>query len=161
MLQSALMHENPAQVVDAWGPALIFLLAVLLLVWLVQVAWKHGLINGWPRQASPTVSGSRNLEELRVSLKSAAELNAYSVHARNNPSVYLEKAVRFTPQDFQTSVSKIMECFQGGRVVSIDLGQMDSHQAARLVNFCSGMTAISSGWIFRVTDNVIVLTPLR
>lgn len=146
---------------DAWGPALVFLLAVLLLVWLVQAAWKHGFINGWPRQASPMASGSRNHEELSVSLKSAAELNAYSVHVGNNPSVHLEQAVRFTPHDFQTSVSKIMQCFQEGRVVSIDLGQMDSHQAARLVDFCSGMTAMSSGWIFRVTDNVIVLTPLR
>lgn len=156
-----LMHENAALAVDTWGPSLILLFAVLLVIWLVQTARKDGLMGRWPRQATATTLSSRNTEELSIALKSATELNAYNVHARSNPSVHLGQAVRFTPLEFRTCVSEIMQRFQEGMVVSIDLGQMDNHQAARLVNFCSGMTAITSGWIFRVTDNVIVLTPLK
>lgn len=156
-----LMHENAALAVDIWGPSLILLFAVLLIIWLIQRGWKSGFIGQWLTQAPPTALSSRNIEELSVALKGAAELNGYNVHTRSNPSVHLEQVVRFTPLEFRTCVSEIMQRFQEGNVVSIDLGQMDSHQAARLVNFCSGMTAITSGWIFRVTDNVIVLTPLK
>jgi FtsZ-interacting cell division protein YlmF len=52
-----------------------------------------------------------------------------------------------------------MQNFREGRVVSIDLGKLDGREAVRLVDFCSGITAMDAGWIFRVTDKVIVLTP--
>ncbi|MEV7968722.1 cell division protein SepF [Sphaerisporangium sp. NPDC088356] len=63
------------------------------------------------------------------------------------------------PTDYQVATREIAQGFREQRVISIDLGEMDRRQAVRLVDFCSGMTAVCSGWIFRLTDNVIVLAP--
>jgi hypothetical protein len=155
------MYGNSAALaVAVWGPSLIILLTVLIAVWLVLRASKRGLIGGSVSTANFIAPTSRRFDELSIALESATKLNAYNVHAASDPSVHLGSARRFTPLDFQNSVGEIMEHFREGRVVSIDLGKMDGREAARLVDFCSGMTVMDSGWIFRVTDSVIVLTPL-
>lgn len=110
-----------------------------------------------PNYVPPSKRGS---EELRIALENAVSLNSYSVHSRSNPSVHLEAALRFVPRDYQGSAPEIAQCFREGRVLSIDLGSMESDQAARLVDFCSGMTSVCSGWIFQVAESVIVLTPV-
>lgn len=98
-------------------------------------------------------------DELRLALDDAATLNSFNVHSSTNPSVHLEEAFRIAPSTYNQGVTRILPRFHEGRIVSVDLGDMEEHNAARLVDFCSGMTAMSSGWIFRVTDTVIVLTP--
>jgi FtsZ-interacting cell division protein YlmF len=142
------------------GPSLVLLIAVLIAVWLTQRAWtskRYGARSNIVSRTAP-ISGYSN--ELSIALESAATLNAYNVHAQNNPSVHLEAALRLTPLEYQDAAYEIMQRFREGRVVSIDLTEMDHRQAARLVDFCSGMTAVTSGWLFRVTNSVIVLTPL-
>lgn len=155
------MYEsNGALTVAAWGPSLVLLFAVLLAAWLTREAWRRSVPRKASRRVNYAVLSPGDSDELNIALKSAAALNSYSVHAQNNPSVHLGAAVRFTPLDYQSSVYEVMQSFREGHVVSIDLGRMDNHQAARLVDFCSGLTAVDSGWIFQVTDSVIVLTPL-
>jgi FtsZ-interacting cell division protein YlmF len=155
------MYENNlAGTVAAWGPSLVLLFATLLAARLVYNAQKRKIVREKYRIIGHTSPTPERFNELGSALESATTLNAYSIHTQNDPSVHLGAAVRFTPLDYQGSVYEIMQRFREGRVVSIDLGKMDSHQAARLVDFCSGMTAMGSGWIFRVTDSVIVLTPL-
>lgn len=155
------MYEANATLIAAtWGPSLVLLFAVLLAAWLTRGAWKRKFPRRPPRRVNYAVPSSGDSDELNIALKSAMALNAYSVHAQNDPSVHLAAVVRFAPSDYHNSVHEIMKNFREGRVVSIDLGKMDNHQAARLVDFCSGLTAVDSGWIFQVTDCVIVLTPM-
>jgi FtsZ-interacting cell division protein YlmF len=135
------------------------LFAVLLTVWLAREVWRRKDPKRPPRRVSYAILSSRDFDELNIALESATALNAYNVHAQNDPSVHLRAVVRFTPLDYEGSVHEVMQSFRQGRVVSIDLGKMDNHQAARLVDFCSGLTAADSGWIFHVADRVIVLTP--
>src|SRR5262245_60930110 len=153
------MSEGNALIAAAWGPSLVLLFAVLLAAWLTRDAWKRKAPRRPPRRVNYAVLSSGDSDELNIALKSATALNAYSVHAQNDPSVHLAAVVRFAPLNYEGSVHEVMQSFREGHVVSIDLGKMDNHQAARLVDFCSGLTAVDSGWIFRVTESVIVLTP--
>lgn len=152
--------DNAALIVATWGPSLVLLFTVLLVALLARNLWRRTVPIRPSRRGGYVVLSSGRPDELDIALKGAADLNSYNIHAQNNPSVHLGAAVRFTPLDYQSSVPEIMQSFREGRVVSIDLGSMDRHQAARLVDFCSGLTAVDSGWIFQVTDKVIVLTPL-
>ncbi len=82
----------------------MLLLGVLLAAWLTREAWKRKVPRRPPRRVSHAILSSGNSDELNIALKSATALNAYSIHAKNDPSVHLETAVRFTPLDYQSSV---------------------------------------------------------
>jgi FtsZ-interacting cell division protein YlmF len=151
-------ESNVALIVAAWGPAVAFLLSILLAVLLTRNIWASRLPAKAPRE-NHRVSYIADDSKLSLALDSAARLNGYSVHSRGNPAVYLEDAARFTPHDYESSARDIIQNFREGRVVTIDLSKIDSHQGARLVDFCSGIAAINSAWIFRVTDTVIVISP--
>lgn len=98
-------------------------------------------------------------EEIERSLASAERMNAHSAILGQEPDVRLGKVLRYAPRDYQAAISEISLRFREGRVISIDLKGMSPRQAARLVDFCSGMAVASRGWIYRVTDQVIILTP--
>lgn len=97
--------------------------------------------------------------ELEGSLDSAERMNAYSAVLGQEPDVRLGRVVRYSPREYQSAVNEISTQFRGGKVISIDLGNMSFRQAARLVDFCSGMAVASRGWIYRVTDQVVMLAP--
>jgi cell division inhibitor SepF len=103
--------------------------------------------------------GETRRDELAIALKAAERINAYSIATGGNPSVHLSEIIRISPGSYQAAVREIPAYFLDGRVISVDMNSMDSHEAARLVDFCSGMVAGGSGWIFRATDRVLVLTP--
>jgi hypothetical protein len=107
----------------------------------------------------PLSYGLSHKSMLNDALDDAVALNAFSVHARSDPSVRLHEAVRFEPKTFDSAVRDVLQVLRAGRVVSVDVALMEESQAVRLVDFCSGMTAMSSGWMFRVTNNVVILTP--
>jgi hypothetical protein len=154
------MYESSGAAATAtWGPSLILLLAVLLATWLILRISTRGFTGDKSIGANFVGPTSRNSGELGIALEAASSLNKYNVHAGNNPSVHLGTALRFVPLDYQNSVREILQGFREGRVLTIDLSKMDKHQAARLVDFCSGMAAAGSGWIYCVTESVIVLTP--
>jgi FtsZ-interacting cell division protein YlmF len=98
-------------------------------------------------------------DELKAALDNAVALNAFNVQAGHDPRVRLQAVVRFAPTDYEPAVGEIARYFRAREVISIDLTNLYSRHAVRLVDFCSGMAVMCSGWIFRVTDNVIVLTP--
>lgn len=99
------------------------------------------------------------LDDLEDALDHAVSLNSYNVQDRNDPSVRLQAVIRFTPSDYESAAAPISNCFRQREVISIDLGNMQHEQAVRLVDFCSGMVMMCNGWIFRITDKVIVLSP--
>lgn len=137
-----------------WGPTLVILLAVLL-------AGLIGLrIAGVrTRPAYPFLASERGTNALRVALNFAESINAYDVASLNDPHIHLGEIVRLAPTRYQDGAVEIPRHFKDGHVVSVDLGLMSVNHAARLVDFCSGMLAGTSGWLFRATDRVIVLTP--
>lgn len=143
---------------ETWGPSLTLLTAVLALAMIVKKV-SRGL-SGDPHATTLFHSVSTDpSKELDIALEQATSLNAFHLHAKNDPAVRLQSALRFTPTDYKVATREIAQGFRSQRVISIDLGRMDHRQAVRLVDFCSGMTAMCSGWIFRLTDHVIVLAP--
>ncbi|RCV54677.1 hypothetical protein DEF23_15400 [Marinitenerispora sediminis] len=94
-----------------------------------------------------------------MSITDAESLNSYHTLSQGDPAIRLTKALRYSPHDYQSAVSEISIRYREGRVISIDLSKMNPHQASRLVDFCSGMAAGSHGWIYRITDHAIIITP--
>jgi FtsZ-interacting cell division protein YlmF len=138
-----------------WGPTLVILLAVFLsgLVALrISGARTRSVHYSF-------LSRGQSITALRVALKCAESINAYDVATLNNPHIHLGKVVRLAPTGYQDGAIEISGHFKDGQVVSVDLSLMHTDQAARLVDFCSGMLAGTSGWLFRATERVIVLTP--
>ncbi|MEV0155380.1 cell division protein SepF [Micromonospora sp. NPDC050686] len=86
-------------------------------------------------------------------------MNSYSVHARQDPRVRLQAPHEITGREFESAAREASEALRSGNVVTIDLRMLPPNDAVHLVNFCSGMASISRGWIFRVTADVIVVTP--
>ncbi|MEW2430287.1 cell division protein SepF [Micromonospora sp. NPDC047644] len=97
--------------------------------------------------------------ELERSLESAVRANSYRLDRDAAPGVRLEAALRVTPRDFGVGAAEIAEILQAGRVASIDLSHMEPYEAARLLNYCHGLTVMANGWIFRLAQSVIVITP--
>jgi FtsZ-interacting cell division protein YlmF len=94
-------------------------------------------------------------------LDSAEAINAYNASALDDPRIHRGAVIHLAPKDYQEGATRIPRHFIEGNVVSVDLGRMSAESAARLVDFCSGMLAGYSGWLFRATDSVIILTPVR
>lgn len=143
---------------QAWGPSLILLGAVLAFAFVAQKTRRDPPAGGRASIGNYSVfpDGSAALDS---ALDHAMSLNAFNLRAKNDPAVRLQAALRFVPTDYQVATREIVQSFRERRVISVDLGKMEYRQAVRLVDFCSGMTAMCSGWIFRLTDNVIVLAP--
>lgn len=137
------------------GAALFLLIAALSIVLIV----RHRSTIRWRREPTPVLVSVDRAGELHLSLERAVALNAYKVNARNDPNIRLKSAVRLRPPDFQAATHAILHHFRGERVISLDLGGMNASQAAQLVNFCSGMTAATDGWIFQLSAEVLVLSP--
>jgi FtsZ-interacting cell division protein YlmF len=151
--------DNWPLVVAVWAPSLVLLLAVILAACFYQREnyarrWKGRLsASRFPKVVADASGG------LAEALDNATALNPYRVAESNDPAVHLGSAVRFAPERYQDAAGEISHCLGEGNVVSIDLSRMSHIDAARLVDFCSGMTIATSGWIFRITDVVIVVTP--
>jgi Cell division protein SepF len=140
---------------SAWGPTLVMLLAVAIAG---SVAWRIGRPR--KRIVFPDGAGVRPGGNLLVEALNFAELiYAYNPALRNDPAVHFGEVIRLAPAEYQDGAIEIPKHFKSGNVVSIDLGAMTNCQAARLVDFCGGLLAGTSGWLFRATDRVIVLTP--
>lgn len=140
-----------------WGPSLTILLATLIIFSFLYIT--HRPLERSPETHTKNDAATEFSGELTTSLSDAIYLNSFRTSDASDPSVRLEEVVRFNPSEYQDAAHAISRSFQKGNVLSIDLGSMDPPQAARLVDFCSGMVFMGSGWIFRVTDHVLVLSP--
>ena len=98
-------------------------------------------------------------DSLKKTIDEAVKLNAAASARNPDPLVRLQSAVRISPISFPVAVADISKSLREGRAVSIDLSTLDPRQASRLVDFCSGATSMCSGWIFRMTETAIILTP--
>lgn len=130
---------------------------------LVVVLWGALLVRGVVGSERRSL-GSRKLvfgppSELAEAFASVDLINQYNIQDAINPSVHLRELTRIAPDKYQDAIAEILQYFKEKRVVSVDLSHMDARQAARLIDFCSGMVAGNSGWLFRVSSLVIVLTP--
>jgi FtsZ-interacting cell division protein YlmF len=128
-----------------WGPTLVILLAVLVAG---IISLRHATAK--TRTARyPFLASEQSTNALRVALSSAESINAYDASSLSDPHIHLGDVVRLAPIKYQDGAVDIPRHFKDGHVVSIDLGLMNVSQAARLVDFCSGMLAGTSGWLFR------------
>lgn len=140
----------------AWGPTLVMLLAVL-------VAVIIGLRVAAPRTRRnliPMLADEHSRDALTAALDAAEIINRYDVASLSDPRIHLGAIIRLAPAEYQGAALEIPRYLKGSHVVSVDLSLMNVNQAARLVDFCSGLLAGTSGWLFRATDRVIVLTPI-
>lgn len=141
----------------AWGPTIVMAFAILAAAYVglrVTRDMSRGKYELRP-QGGPSAS------ILLAALREAESVNSYRPASSGNPRAYPETVIRLAPTKYRDGVIEIPRRFSDGHVVSIDLGHMDHAQAARLVDFCSGYLIGTSGWLFRATNTVIVLTPTR
>jgi FtsZ-interacting cell division protein YlmF len=150
------MNENSFSTeIAAWGPSLVMLVAVLIAG---IIAWRLAEVKSKVSMTYAFRRDSRG-DELALALEAAEATNAYSLASGGNPDVHLSEIVRVSPSSYREATGELPAFFLAGRIISIDMSAMSAHEAARLVDFCSGMLAGGLGWIFRVTDHVLVLTP--
>jgi hypothetical protein len=140
---------------SSWGPTLVMVLTVL-------VAGIIGLRLAGTRTRLayiPSLTGETGTDPLRIALDFAEAVNGYNVNSLSDPRIHLREVVRLAPTKYQDGAVEIPRYFKEGNVVSVDLSLLSINSAARTVDFCSGMLSGASGWLFRATDRVIVLTP--
>ncbi|HEY0636552.1 MAG TPA: cell division protein SepF [Pseudonocardiaceae bacterium] len=99
-------------------------------------------------------------EQLSLALDDAVALCPFDAGIAG-PDVYLSGMVRLTPTSYMDAVHEVSRHFSDGRSVSIDFGRLEGRQAVRLIDFSMGLAAGGSGWILRVAESVLVLTPFR
>jgi FtsZ-interacting cell division protein YlmF len=138
-----------------WGPTLVGLLAVAAAFVAVVKATEKPM----RRSQNSRFDGGTDSSSLRAAFRSAEAINAYDVASFNDPRIHFQEVVRLVSTAFQDGAVEISQHFRDNSVVSVDLSRMNPRQAARLVDFCSGMLAGTSGWLFRATDQVVILTP--
>lgn len=147
--------------IDTWMPLAASLLLVALAIWLVLGARQLVQQDRRPRVDGNVSRGIGDFDDLDIALDSAMAVNAFSRETRSDPLVRLQDAVRLAPHDYRSTVSTLSNHIRSGRVVSLDLSGLEQRDAARLEDFSSGLMSASSGWIFRVSGAVLILTPGR
>lgn len=141
---------------NSLGPTLVIVVTLLLFgVTVLRITRT----NSSTVRRSPHAA-RRDTEALRIALGFAEVINAYDVSSLSDPRVHLGEIERLKPAKYQEGVLEIQRYFMQGNVVSVDLSRLSGGNAARLVDFCSGLLCGSPGWLFRATDTVIVLTPM-
>ncbi|MEU6073307.1 cell division protein SepF [Micromonospora sp. NPDC047074] len=139
------------------GLVLLFVAVVLVLVTYVIVDRRH---VARPRTEQIWVACRRDhSSDLEGSIALAVRAHQYEVSASRASGVRLDAALRVAPREFAAAAAEIANLLQSGRVVSIDLSLMERYEAARLVDYCHGLTAMANGWVFRLARSVIVITP--
>ncbi|WP_161952543.1 cell division protein SepF [Actinoplanes sp. TFC3] len=119
---------------------------------------RPGRLNTAPGNRLPSATPWVT-SELDQALDAAVALNPYNVGRKALQAIHLANAVRYSPNDYSTAAREVADSYRQNRIVSLDLSNMNSQSAVRLVDFCSGLLAAKSGWIFRPSDFVIILTP--
>lgn len=143
-------------VMQNWAPSVLLLASSILIFLSFRGKEKHEDPSG---EELPSVDVHRPHFSLREALDGIEKSSPYRMAEHSGPSVRLGEVSKFTPSDYENSAMIIARRFREGRVVSIDLSYLDEGQAVRLVDFCHGMLAFSSGWVFRVTQRVLMLVP--
>lgn len=110
------------------------------------------------KQHSP-VQRTLHDSSLEKTIDDAVNLNSLSLDTNPDPVIRLSSTERISPTSFAIAAREVTNALRDGKSVSIDLTQIDHRQACRLVDYCSGATSICRGWVFRMTETVIILTP--
>jgi hypothetical protein len=143
--------------ISAWGPtALLAVVVILLFASMAAGARRRRFLPGYVLPL-----GGRASSILATALEAAEAINAYDPNSLSDPRVHQGHIARLRPDHYWTGALDISSCFTSGSIVSVDLAMMETREAARLVDFCSGLLSGSPGWLFRATDSVIILTPIR
>ncbi|MFE7874564.1 cell division protein SepF [Micromonospora humida] len=136
------------------------LLALLAGALLIATAWRSMDRKAPQMTATASPLGS-NLKrsDLEQALNQASTLNAYTPGQADASCVHWGDTLRYTPQDYERATQELPALYEQGRALSLDVSRMNPHQAIRLVDFCSGVSRMTNGWILRVADQVILLVP--
>lgn len=134
--------------------SLILLLTVILTVRVMHRSAGRGDSRTWFIDAVP-----RGIDELDIAIGGATEFNSFHPDGDSGNGVAFSAMVRLAPTKFETSIAEVTQHIHEGRIISLDLRKMERLQAARLVDFCNGIIAATSGWILQIADRVIVIIP--
>ncbi|MFC6879827.1 MULTISPECIES: cell division protein SepF [Actinomadura] len=149
---------QPTFLVEALWLAVALLLFMLGLAALRRSDTRVGRA-GYRRPVGNTGGPDRGRDPLADALDDVSWLNEFDPHSERIRGVQLDDLVRYRPATYRSAVSDIARAHREGKVLSVDLAPLETFQAARIVDFCSGLAKGSSGWIFRVTDTVILINP--
>ncbi|MFG1799941.1 cell division protein SepF [Micromonospora carbonacea] len=138
---------------------LVLFISLVSLVLAAYVVVDRGLVARRQRAQLWGACRRDHSSDLERSLDLAVRAQQYEVGLGRASGVRLEAALRVTPREFAAAAAEISSLLQAGRVVSIDLSLMERYEAARLVDYCHGLTAMAKGWVFRLAHSVIVITP--
>jgi FtsZ-interacting cell division protein YlmF len=141
----------------SWGPTLVLVVVLLVASLAGFRVSRQRNHNGHQNR----IIVERGFDSLSIALESAERINAYDVSLLGDPQIHLSEVVRLVPLKYQDAAVEIPRHYLSGAVVSVDLSRLTSANAARLVDYCSGLLSGTSGWLFRATDRVIILTPVR
>ncbi|WP_285549416.1 cell division protein SepF [Actinoplanes regularis] len=89
----------------------------------------------------------------------ALKLSEYRAGRGVGPAVKMGSLKRFSPASFHNASMEITQRLRSGQPISLDLHSMNDTEGRRLVDFCSGQIAGTSGWIIQLSDEVLVLVP--
>jgi FtsZ-interacting cell division protein YlmF len=141
----------------SWGPTLVIAFVALAAAAYLFAERKNRSIN--TDKANVDRVPARWV--LAAALRDAESVNAYKADLPVDPHVHLMPVVRLSPTSYRDAVIDIPRYFDKGQVVAVDIASLNTQQAARLVDFCSGYLVGACGWLYRAADKVIVLTPIR
>ena len=145
----------------------IWILALSPLGFMITtLAMAQMISKGQPRPSVESISTSSAAVSLEgkgvgAALEDALRLNSVSARVSSSPISYLQGSAKYAPRKFRSAVVEITAMLRGGQIVCLDLAHLESVDAARLIDFCSGTIAISGGWIYHPAGMVIILIPGR
>ncbi|WP_442931525.1 cell division protein SepF [Micromonospora sp. NBC_00330] len=97
--------------------------------------------------------------QVDVALESLAKMYPYRVSQGDASVMDMTEPVRCRPQFHSEAIIQISAHYRRGRTVSLDCGGLPRGEIIRVADFCSGLSASSGGWVLRVADLVLLLTP--
>ncbi|MFG3552968.1 cell division protein SepF [Micromonospora sp. NPDC047557] len=97
--------------------------------------------------------------QVDVVIDNLAKMYPYRVSQGEAPGMDMSEPVRCRPRLYGEAVIQISAHYRRGRTVSLDCGGLPQGEVIRVADFCSGLSASSGGWVLRVADFVVLLTP--
>lgn len=96
---------------------------------------------------------------LPVAVQDSESLATIVANPVADPVIHLKGAVRISPTNYQDTAKRVLDHLRSSRVVILDLATIDESLASRLVDFCSGVTLGSNGWLYSVSSSTVLLAP--
>ncbi|MFI5931095.1 cell division protein SepF [Actinoplanes sp. NPDC051494] len=127
-----------------------------LLLLVLQLRSKGPPIRRVRREIErPFMGGAR----LDAAVNDAVAMNEFVVGTDLGLGRTVGRMHQVAPVQYRRAAEEISRFYGQGWAVSVDLGRVETGEAARIADFCSGLVTGSSGWVLRAAETVIILVP--